>query len=214
MRIFVTVGNRTEPFDRLLAETDRALSRAGRRDDRVDGLCQAGSCSYRMQHLPSVDYLDRAAFRRQLARADAVVCHAGVGTIHAAIAAGHRPLVMARRASRGECLNDHQLEIVAALQEKRTISAVTDAVSIASALDDLSGRDTGRRIAAAAASADLERIRRTLAAHPARPAPGPLRRGLLRLLATGAPPLERLLVAHGAQDDQTASSEKASRRET
>jgi UDP-N-acetylglucosamine transferase subunit ALG13 len=48
--------------------------------------------------------------------ADVVVVHAGVASIVDAVRAGHRPIVVARRKHLGEHVDDHQLQIVAALE--------------------------------------------------------------------------------------------------
>ncbi|MCC6622468.1 MAG: hypothetical protein IT385_14485 [Deltaproteobacteria bacterium] len=60
----------------------------------------------------------RDALLAKMAEADAVVVHAGSGTIRDALALGHAPVVVARRAARGEHVNDHQAELVKALSDR------------------------------------------------------------------------------------------------
>ncbi|MBW2537111.1 MAG: hypothetical protein JRI55_36830 [Deltaproteobacteria bacterium] len=207
MRIFVTVGNRTEPFDRLLETVDLALAEL---TDRVDRLCQLGSCTTRSTTLENVDYLTRSAFRAEIARADAVICHAGVGTIRAAISAGHRPVVLARRAQQGECVNDHQLEIVRALEQRRLVSTVSDGLALRRRLEEMLRRPEERRPLDPATSTDVALVGASLVGPDERQPTGPFGRALLRLLACGAPALERLQVRHPAEGpgyDQDAKSE-------
>lgn len=60
----------------------------------------------------------REVILAELAQADAVVCHAGSGTLRDALAAGHRPIVVARLARHGEHVDDHQRELVRALGDR------------------------------------------------------------------------------------------------
>ena len=53
----------------------------------------------------------------RLRQAEAVVCHAGTGTLYDALTAGHVPVVLARRHHLREHVNDHQLEIVRTLRK-------------------------------------------------------------------------------------------------
>ncbi|MFO0745645.1 MAG: glycosyltransferase [Myxococcota bacterium] len=65
--------------------------------------------------LEGAERVPRDVLVGHLADAAAVVIHAGTGTIRDALALGHRPVVVARRAALGEHVNDHQAEIAAAL---------------------------------------------------------------------------------------------------
>ena len=80
--------------------------------------------------------LPREALLQEIDRADAVVCHAGSGTIRDAIRAGHRPIVVPRLARHGEHVNDHQLELVTALADRITPIGDLAAESLAHALRD------------------------------------------------------------------------------
>jgi UDP-N-acetylglucosamine transferase subunit ALG13 len=55
-----------------------------------------------------------------------VVCHAGDGSILAAVRAGHVPVVLPRLARYGEAVDDHQLELAAHLSLARHVIAVAD----------------------------------------------------------------------------------------
>jgi len=61
--------------------------------------------------------------------ADVVVTHAGVATIVDAVRAGHRPIVVARRHHLGEHVDDHQLQIVAALEELGMVTSLRDGIA-------------------------------------------------------------------------------------
>jgi UDP-N-acetylglucosamine transferase subunit ALG13 len=65
--------------------------------------------------------------------ADVVVTHAGVGSALSALEAGRRPLLVPRRADRGEHVDDHQEQVAAEL-EGRGLAIVREA-------DDLTADD-------------------------------------------------------------------------
>lgn len=103
--IFVTVGT-VFPFDRLV----RAVDEAAGRDELTESVfAQVGRKGYRPRHLEWAETIDRRAFAERMADASAVVAHAGTGTIFAALEAGRPILVMPRRKSLREHVNDHQV---------------------------------------------------------------------------------------------------------
>lgn len=178
MRVFVTVGTALDPFDRMLRLVDEALPREG-----VTGVCQYGSSTVVPRGLEGRERLSRAEFERELRESDVVICHAGVGSIHAAIEAGHRPIVMARRADCGEHVNDHQLEICRELARGDRVCWVESLPQMQDALrTERSSRVSER---ARSAKAPLEPLAEALSGVGARAAPRhPL---ALRLLARWCP---------------------------
>jgi UDP-N-acetylglucosamine transferase subunit ALG13 len=131
LRAFVTVGNATVPFDRLLSIVDEALGMVTR---NVIGVCQTGVSRVRPRGLSIEPFLGRRDYEAEMARADVVVAHAGIGTLHAARRARHRPFVIPRRASLGEIVNDHQMEVYVALLRRGLIAPAETPASLASAL--------------------------------------------------------------------------------
>lgn len=73
--------------------------------------------------LPSAD------LSRLMSEADLVVAHAGVGSSLDALSAGHRPLLLPRRASRREHVDDHQAAVAAELV-RRGLAVAAEAPNI------------------------------------------------------------------------------------
>jgi len=187
MRIFVTVGNAPGRFDRLLALVDEVLADPGFAD--VTGVCQHGTAETRPRSLQCVAVLSRAEFEEELRRADVVITHAGVGSLSAAIRAGHRPIVMPRRVAHHEHVNDHQLEIARELRERHLISVIDDTESLRTLLAT-TRRDDAHTERTTPES--LVTIERAFDSTGNRPVPGA--KLLLKILALAAPSLDRLRI--------------------
>ncbi|UQA62379.1 glycosyltransferase [Polyangium aurulentum] len=189
MRLFVTVGNALVPFDRLLGWVDEAIAALG---EPVSGICQHGPSRVRPRGLEAREGLSRGDFDAEMAGADAVVCHAGVGTLWSAIRAGHRPLVVPRRAGLGEIVNDHQLEIVDALVREGRIVRIEGAAELATWLGRYAHGELKRGAPMREDPARLEPVAAAIAEGPAR-ARAPLAgRALLGALALLGPSIERM----------------------
>jgi len=72
--------------------------------------------------------------------ADAVITHAGVGSVLTARRAGHRPLVVARLRCYGEHVDDHQVELVRRLAGTDQVLAISTPDELPGALADAAGR--------------------------------------------------------------------------
>jgi UDP-N-acetylglucosamine transferase subunit ALG13 len=103
--IFLTVGT-SFPFDRLVQAMDEHVSQ-GRIDPDI--FAQVGKGGYRPRNFESVETLDKGRFDEYFEKAEAVIAHAGMGTITMALER-HKPiLVMPRLKKYRELVNDHQL---------------------------------------------------------------------------------------------------------
>jgi UDP-N-acetylglucosamine transferase subunit ALG13 len=108
--IFVTVGNATQGFRRLLDAIDILAGSHALNDESV--VVQSGSnVDFRARHCAQRDYFPPVEFREMIAKAEIVICHGGAGTLHHVFQAGKVPVVMPRRRKYGETLDD-QLELV------------------------------------------------------------------------------------------------------
>ena len=111
--IFLSLGTHEQPFDRAL-ELVPALARA------EDVVVQHGHTRARRELL-NVSWLEFVSYEELVAlmrRASTVACHAGVGTIMTALSLGKIPLVMPRLRELNEHVDDHQLQIAAALAKR------------------------------------------------------------------------------------------------
>uniref|UniRef100_A0A7C1JJT3 Glycosyl transferase family 28 C-terminal domain-containing protein n=1 Tax=Ammonifex degensii TaxID=42838 RepID=A0A7C1JJT3_9THEO len=84
---------------------------------------------------PSKDYLTYEEMEQYLRRASVVVCHGGPATITLARFYGKLPVVMPRRKSLGEGVDDHQLFFCSRLAKEGAILLAEDEAALFAALE-------------------------------------------------------------------------------
>ena len=127
--IFVTVGTDHHPFDRLIGWTDDALRRVS-----ADCFVQFGT-SQSPSMCPGAAYLTHEEISERIAGADAIVCHGGPGTIIDCLRSGTMPIVVPRRHSEGEHVDDHQVRFTARLEESAYIKVAHSSVELTELLE-------------------------------------------------------------------------------
>ena len=134
--IFVTLGTHHDPFTRLI-EALAALPA----DELV---VQHGHSPPPAAAAEAVAFLPLPEMLARIDAADAVVTHAGVGSILLARRAGHTPVVVPRTPVRGEHVDDHQAELTAALEADGAVVAAWDAAGLAGAVARVPPRQPAR----------------------------------------------------------------------
>jgi UDP-N-acetylglucosamine--N-acetylmuramyl-(pentapeptide) pyrophosphoryl-undecaprenol N-acetylglucosamine transferase len=125
--ILLSVGTHRQSFSRAL-DLIEPLARQG-----TTFVVQHGSTPPRPE-LPNTTWVELIAFDElvdTIAKADSVVCHAGVGTIMTALQAGHTPVVIPRQARHGEHVDDHQIEIANHFAERGLVRCVVSETDLA-----------------------------------------------------------------------------------
>lgn len=117
--IVATVGTHAQPFPRFFTFVERA------RDLGHEVFLQYGHNPPPQGLSDAVAFLPYTDFLRQLARADAVLTHAGVGSVLSARRAGHVPVVVSRLARHGEHVDDHQEDLARRLTDEGHVFMVT-----------------------------------------------------------------------------------------
>ena len=123
---FVTVGSHDQPFDRLLSAADRA-SQASVLPQPV--FAQRGVSGLVPAAMATADFVSPVEFSRRVDEASVVVTHGGAGAMATALRAGRRPIVVARRSSASEHVDDHQAELVAKLDQLGLVVLVEEDIT-------------------------------------------------------------------------------------
>jgi UDP-N-acetylglucosamine transferase subunit ALG13 len=139
--IFATVGTQL-PFDRMIAALD---DWAGTRPGR-EVFAQVGPGRYVPRHIEHRAFISPAECRARMVAADAIVAHAGMGTILTALELGKPLLIVPRRASLGEHRNEHQLATARRFADTGRLLVAFDESELAERLDELPRRGQRTRI--------------------------------------------------------------------
>ena len=105
--IFVTVGSRQYPFDRLFKKLDE-LYEDGTLKEKM--FAQIGTSIYRPKHFEYKDYISQEEFQNYINKSDIVVSHGASGSIMKALNADKKVIVVTRLEKYGEHINDHQIQ--------------------------------------------------------------------------------------------------------
>ncbi|MCU1497102.1 MAG: glycosyl transferase [Acidimicrobiales bacterium] len=129
-RVVVTVGTDHHPFDRLVGWIDAWAG--AHPEHRV--LVQRGESPV-PRHAESVTMMAYDELVAAMAAADAVVAQGGPGAIMDARSVGHRPVVVPRRGTLGEHVDDHQVTFTGWIAERELVWLAGTEAELAAMLD-------------------------------------------------------------------------------
>ena len=106
-KIFVTVGSRNYPFDRLFIKLDELFEKGILQGPMF---AQIGTSTYVPQHYDWKDFISQEEFLEKIEWADLVVSHGASGSIMKALNARKKVLAVTRLEKYHEHINDHQIQ--------------------------------------------------------------------------------------------------------
>ncbi len=143
------------PFDRLVRGVDGWAGANG----RSDVFAQIGDAEYVPRHIEHAGKIGPGEFRSRMAEADAVVAHAGMGSILTALELGVPILVMPRLGRLKETRNDHQVATAERFKAMGRIEVAMDETELPEALDRLTDLRRADTISAQASPELLDAVR-------------------------------------------------------
>lgn len=105
--IFVTVGSRNYPFDRLFIELDRLCEKGIIKDNIY---AQIGTSTYIPKNFEYVDFISQEEFLENVKKSNFVITHGASGSIMKALNADKKVIAVTRLEKYGEHINDHQIQ--------------------------------------------------------------------------------------------------------
>ena len=105
--IFVTVGSRNYPFNRLFEELDR-LYEKGVIKDKI--FAQIGTSTYVPKNFEYKDFISQEEFLERVKESSFVITHGASGSIMKALNADKKVIAVTRLEKYGEHINDHQIQ--------------------------------------------------------------------------------------------------------
>jgi UDP-N-acetylglucosamine transferase subunit ALG13 len=139
--IFVTIGNTTQGFRRLLEAVDLLAGKGMLGDEKI--FLQTGSTlNVRPSYCEHKPFLPMDEFQQWVEKADLIICHGGCGTLLQTLQLGKVPVVMPRRKKYGEHVNDHQVQLVEALASEGRIIRAYDQEDLPEAIAEARRRNS------------------------------------------------------------------------
>lgn len=132
--IFVSLGSREYPFDRLLKKIDELIEQEAI-SEKV--FAQIGQSTYTPKHYQYERYMAVDEFKNYQQKADLIISHGGTGALVGALKLGKQVIAVPRLAKYGEHTDDHQLQVSHALSEKGYLICVEDMKKLAEAVNQL-----------------------------------------------------------------------------
>lgn len=105
--IFVTVGSRNYPFNRLFEELDR-LCEENVIHDII--FAQIGTSTYKPKNFEYKDFISQEEFMEKIKEANVVISHGASGSIMKALNEDKKVIAVTRLEKYGEHINDHQIQ--------------------------------------------------------------------------------------------------------
>lgn len=105
--IFVTVGSRQYPFDRLFIELDE-LCEKGIIKDKI--FAQVGTSTYKPKNFEYKDFISQEEFIKKIKASKYVITHGASGSIMKALNEDKKVIAVTRLEKYGEHINDHQIQ--------------------------------------------------------------------------------------------------------
>lgn len=105
--IFVTVGSRNYPFDRLFKKLDELYDEGILKEKMF---AQIGTSTYKPKNYEYKDFISQEEFLDRINEADIVVTHGASGSIMKALNADKKVIAVTRLEKYGEHINDHQIQ--------------------------------------------------------------------------------------------------------
>lgn len=105
--IFVTVGSRSYPFDRLFKKLDELCEEEIINEEIF---AQIGTSKYKPKHYDYKDFITQEEFIRRIREADIIISHGASGTIMKSLKENKKVIAVTRLKKYGEHMNDHQIQ--------------------------------------------------------------------------------------------------------
>jgi UDP-N-acetylglucosamine transferase subunit ALG13 len=132
--IFVTVGSQKIQFDRLLKKIDELIEE-GKLKEEV--FAQVGYSTYIPKHFSYEKFLNKDQFCEHIEKCSFVITHAGTGAIITSLKKGKKVIAVPRLAKYQEHVDDHQLEIIEVLNEKKYLFGIKDTDQLYDAIQNI-----------------------------------------------------------------------------
>ena len=156
--IFVTVGTQLA-FDRMVRVIDEWAGSTAPDGPAPEVFAQIGPSDFVPEHIEHKAFIEPTEFAERARAAEAIVAHAGMGSILTALSYGKPIVIMPRRADLGEQRNDHQLSTAARFKGQPGVFVAQDETELPAILDSLRSLEAAEPIPPFASPGLIKAIR-------------------------------------------------------
>ena len=142
LKIFVTVGSRNYPFDRLFRKLDELCEEGVIKGEMF---AQTGTSTYQPKHFKYQNFVSQDEFLKWVEWSDIVVSHGASGSIMKALNAGKKVIAVTRLEKYGEHINDHQVQNNEAFASNGYVVAVYEMEDLGKAFEAFYNGTDGTR---------------------------------------------------------------------
>lgn len=121
--IFITVGSREYPFDRLLKEIDKLIENGIIKESVF---AQIGHSKYVPKMYKYKRFLDAEEYGEFQSKADVIISHGGTGALIGSLKKEKIVIAVPRLSKFGEHIDDHQIQVSTMLDELGYLKSVID----------------------------------------------------------------------------------------
>ena len=132
--IFVCVGSRKYPFDRLFRKLDELYEKGVFKEEIF---AQIGTSTYKPKHYKYTEFLSPEEFIEKVNECDIVITHGASGSIMKALNAGKKVIAVTRLQKYGEHINDHQIQNNEAFAANKYVLAVFEMEELEDAIQKI-----------------------------------------------------------------------------
>ena len=132
--IFVTVGSRNYPFDRLFKKLDE-LCEDGTIKEEI--FAQIGTSKYKPKNFEYKEFISQEEFLEKINEANFVISHGASGSIMKALNANKKVIAVTRLEKYGEHINDHQIQNNEAFASNNYVLAVYEMEELKEAIQKI-----------------------------------------------------------------------------
>ena len=132
--IFVCVGSRKYPFDRLFVKLDK-MCETGQIKEEI--FAQIGTSTFKPKRFKYKEFLSPEEFQEKINEADIVITHGASGSIMKALNAGKKVIAVTRLKKYGEHINDHQIQNNEAFASNKYVLAVYEMEELDKAIEKI-----------------------------------------------------------------------------
>ena len=130
MATLVSVGNARQPFPRLLSAITALEAKLP-----PPVVVQHGHTPFACPQFTGRAFMPMDEFAARLKQSQLIILHAGAGSILQAVDAGKCPVVMPRRSTEGEHIDDHQCELAQAFAKRGLIELAMEVTELEAAVE-------------------------------------------------------------------------------